>query len=77
MSADNWTECYKCGGSFREDYEVGIWEGALHIDYGGHCQECGEHVTFKHEKPVSGPYAEARASALAKLTDAERKALKL
>ncbi len=78
MSADNWTNCSKCGSSsFREDYEIGIWSGEFHASYRGRCEDCGYTFTFKHDAPVENDAERLRAEALAKLTPADRKALGL
>jgi len=39
MSADNWTDCPKCGKKlgFREDYELGMLDGVFFVDYRGNC----------------------------------------
>lgn len=59
MSADNWTTCPRCGAegkSFREDYEIGVEDGVLFIDYRGNCSVrhggCNLKVKFTHEAPV-------------------------
>lgn len=36
--------------TFREDYEIGIWEGKFFIGYFGKCRECGLEKSFKHEE---------------------------
>lgn len=38
--------------TFREDYEIGVYKDALHIDYSGSCEECGFGVQFKHTQSV-------------------------
>lgn len=35
MSADNYTECPKCEGRFREDFEIGIEKGVFEVNYRG------------------------------------------
>ena len=52
MSANNWTNCPSCerADTFREDYEIGVWEGDFEISYSGVCLECGFILTFKYKK---------------------------
>lgn len=38
--------------TFREDYEIGVYEGVFEIDYGGECQKCGFKVVFNHKRSV-------------------------
>jgi hypothetical protein len=65
VSADNWTACPQCKRNqqqeqdlserdytFREDYEIGLFNDELFISYTGECQDCGFRVTFKHTKSV-------------------------
>jgi hypothetical protein len=38
MSADNWTQCPRCKGDWREDYEFyGAENGVLEVSYSGRC----------------------------------------
>lgn len=43
MSADNWTTCPQCESpdKMREDYELGIKEGAFTLSYRAYCVICG------------------------------------
>ena len=61
MSADNWAECPKCGEGndvyrhslpFREDYEIGVYDGKFKIYYRGRCECCGFCKSFNHTEPV-------------------------
>ena len=60
MSADNWALCPKCQPeevseydyTLREDYDIGISDGRLYIDYRGQCSVCGFKKKFKHEEKV-------------------------
>lgn len=38
--------------TFREDYEIGVFDDELFISYKGQCRNCGFSVTFKHTKSV-------------------------
>ena len=57
MSADNWTKCPKCPNlgllSFREDYEIGIWNGTFNISYSGKCVDCGFEHRFTHSENLT------------------------
>ena len=59
MSADNWTECPKCGKDFREDYELGISRhGKFYVDYSGSCGTsrdigCGLKIKYEIEKDIA------------------------
>jgi C4-type Zn-finger protein len=48
MSADNWTTCPKCGGEFREDYEIGMYPDEFYISYRGTCRACDYRHSFSH-----------------------------
>ena len=57
MSADNWSNCPKCGKSeetnftLREDFKIGTdSNGIFSVDYCCSCKECG--FKFKFEKEV-------------------------
>lgn len=56
MSADNWTTCPKpgCGGEFREEWEIGVYEGdgTFFVDYRGQCRDCRGRIDFTHEVPA-------------------------
>ena len=34
--------------TFREDYEIGLWDTELHVHYRGACTECDFSVEFEH-----------------------------
>ncbi len=40
--------------TLREDYEIGIWDGRLHVAYSGCCQKCGYSCEFKRDVPILG-----------------------
>ena len=52
MGADNWDDCPKCKAErkFREDYDIGMYEGNFEIEYHGQCSECGFTKTFEHKE---------------------------
>ena len=61
MSADNITQCPKCGDhdyynddrfTLREYYEVGIHKGKFMVDYGSSCDECGYEYEYKVDIPL-------------------------
>ncbi len=59
MSADNWTQCPRCGKDFREDYELGVDSEAkeFFVNYRGSCGTirepgCGYQFKFKTQKPL-------------------------
>ncbi|MEU3476429.1 hypothetical protein [Rhodococcus sp. NPDC006774] len=35
--------------TFREDYEIGVYDGEFYISYTGGCSVCGITHSFKHE----------------------------
>lgn len=41
MSADNYTKCPRCGQDLREDYDIGIIDGAFEIDFRASCIGAG------------------------------------
>jgi hypothetical protein len=43
--------------TFREDYEVGIDDGAVYVDYRGSCSTCGLKATMKETQPFWSPDA--------------------
>lgn len=54
MSADNWTVCPKCNAdTWREDYEVGVYEGEFAIRYSGKCRQCGVGILFETRREVA------------------------
>jgi hypothetical protein len=38
--------------TFREDYEIGVWKGQLHVDYKGFCEVCGYEILYEHHQEV-------------------------
>ena len=63
MSADNWTLCPNCEDGkgvnkddypentpFREDFEIGVFAGALCVHYTGKCKACGHHKNYDHKE---------------------------
>jgi len=41
--------------TFREDYEIyGASDGAVVVDYAGHCSKCGLGLSFKDQRPIPG-----------------------
>ena len=41
--------------TFREDYQIyGAADGAVTVDYSGHCGTCGLSLSFKETKPIPG-----------------------
>ena len=38
--------------TFREDYEIGVYEGKFFVSYHGECQECKLKHVFKHEQAI-------------------------
>ena len=56
MSADNWSNCPWCGAfdMWREDYEIGMFDGVFTVGYHGQCTEpgCGKVFTHKHTEVV-------------------------
>ena len=62
MSADNWTDCPKClegENKFREDWEIGLYNGSFDIDYRGQCQQCKFKIEFKHSEEVKNTLRES------------------
>lgn len=41
--------------TLREDYEIGIYNGAFDVSYRGGCEKCGFEHTFKHNAQVGTP----------------------
>lgn len=39
--------------TFREDYEIGVFEGEFSVSYTGGCSVCGTGHSFKHDEPVT------------------------
>ncbi len=37
MSADRWTECPKCGGDLREDYDIGVEGDTFQVSFRASC----------------------------------------
>ena len=52
MSADNWRDCPSCKRAdvFREDYEIGVWDGDFQVHYTGCCQECNFAIRYNYQK---------------------------
>lgn len=40
--------------TFREDYEIGLYQGAIHVTYDGACATCGLALEFRDIRPVPG-----------------------
>jgi hypothetical protein len=38
--------------ALREDWEIGVYNGAFRVDYTASCDKCGWTKRFKHEKQV-------------------------
>jgi hypothetical protein len=43
-------QLHALGYTVREDYEMGIHDGAFFVDYHGKCSECGFTHKFNHEE---------------------------
>ena len=40
--------------SFREDYELGVYEEEFYVRYHGRCERCGFTVEFEHKEDLKG-----------------------
>ncbi len=59
VSAEEWFELQKKAhtdellkATLREDYAIGIQDGAFFVSYGASCRECGFKFNYKHEQDV-------------------------
>ena len=61
MSADQYSRCPKCDVgdlddedtlTFREYFEIGIWEGKFLVSYQGSCDVCDYEFTYNKEVVV-------------------------
>ncbi len=59
MSANHYDTCPKCKagdpdnpeeGPFREDWDIGFFDGKFSIEYRGECSACGYVKTFEHKE---------------------------
>lgn len=62
VSADEWSVISKRiterpdvdTETFREDWEIGMYEGIFEVSYSGRCEKCGLAHQFKHKSEING-----------------------